>query len=56
MDGAIAIFTADLASLHKDPADRLIVATAIVYRATLMTADERLLQWQHPVKRHHAAR
>jgi PIN domain nuclease of toxin-antitoxin system len=28
--------------LHGDPADRLIAATAVVYRATLVTSDERL--------------
>lgn len=56
VDGAIAILAVELASLHKDPADRFIVATAIVHRATLVTADERLLEWQHSVRRHHAGR
>jgi PIN domain nuclease of toxin-antitoxin system len=28
---------------HKDPADRFIAATAVVYGLTLVTADERLL-------------
>jgi len=37
--------------LHKDPADRLIAATAITHGATLVTADERLLKWKHAVKR-----
>lgn len=56
VDGDIAILAADLVSLPKDPADRFIAATAIVHRATLMTADERLLKWQHTVRRHNAAR
>lgn len=30
--------------LHKDPADRLIAATALVLHLTLVTADERLLE------------
>ena len=30
--------------LHKDPADRLIAATALVLDLTLLTADERLLE------------
>ncbi len=30
--------------LHKDPADRMIAATALVLGLTLVTADERLLQ------------
>lgn len=38
----IAARTAALA-LHGDPADRLIVATAIEHRATLVTTDQRLL-------------
>lgn len=40
---------ADLASriaLHKDPADRLITATALVHGAKLVTSDRRLLD--HP--------
>jgi len=28
---------------HRDPADRLLVATALAYGLTLVTADERLL-------------
>lgn len=56
VDGTIAILAAELASLHKDPADRFIAATAIVHRATLVTADERLLEWQHSLRRHHAGR
>lgn len=41
--------TPDIATLstsepfrHKDPADRLIAATAIIHRAPLITADEQL--------------
>ena len=29
---------------HKDPVDRLIVATALVYELTLVTADKRLVR------------
>ena len=29
--------------MHGDPADRIIAATALVHRATLITADRRLL-------------
>ena len=32
-------------SFHRDPADRQIVATAICQGMTLMTADERILQY-----------
>lgn len=43
IDGPTAILAAQLDSLHKDPADRFIAATALRHRATLVTADERLL-------------
>jgi len=56
IDGEIAILAADLETLHKDPADRFIVATAISRRATLLTADARLLEWKHALKRVDATR
>lgn len=43
LDGPAAILAAQLDSDHKDPADRFIAATALRHRATLVTADERLL-------------
>jgi PIN domain nuclease of toxin-antitoxin system len=36
----VAIAAVDLQWDHRDPADRLIVATALVYEATLATGDE----------------
>jgi PIN domain nuclease of toxin-antitoxin system len=30
---------------HQDPVDRLIVATAELYRSGLVTSDPRMLQW-----------
>jgi PIN domain nuclease of toxin-antitoxin system len=32
---------------HKDPADRILVATAALENLTLMTADERILKYKH---------
>lgn len=32
---------------HKDPADRMIVATARKFGAPLVTADEKILQYEH---------
>lgn len=32
---------------HKDPADRILVATARARRLTLLTADERILAYPH---------
>ena len=50
VDGAIAIRAVGLADFHADPADRLIVATALEgYR--LVTADERILDWAGPLSR-----
>lgn len=31
---------------HKDPADRIIVATALEYEATLVTSDRKLLNYK----------
>jgi PIN domain nuclease of toxin-antitoxin system len=32
---------------HRDPVDRILVATARTYQATLLTADERILGYRH---------
>ena len=32
---------------HRDPADRMLVATAVVHDLTLMTADDRILAYPH---------
>ena len=39
LDGDVALRALELSGLHDDPADRFIVATALVHGATLMTAD-----------------
>ena len=54
LSGEIAILAAELETLHHDPADRFIAATAIAHSAILMTADERILKWKHSVKRQDA--
>jgi len=36
---------------HADPADRIITATAALNRATLMTADDRILRWSGKLTR-----
>ena len=54
VDGSVAVRAHDLSGLHHDPADRFIVATALVHGAALMTADERLLRWRHALERHDA--
>jgi PIN domain nuclease of toxin-antitoxin system len=54
LTGEIAILAGELEGLHGDPADRFIAATAIMHDATLITADHRLLQWRHSLRRHNA--
>lgn len=54
LDGAVAVRALDLSGLHDDPADRFIVASALVHGAALMTADDRLLDWPHAMQRHDA--
>ena len=51
LTGDIAIEAVSLDTLHGDPADRFIVATALVHDAILVTADRALLRWQHTLVR-----
>ncbi len=53
LTGEIALLSATL-DLHPDPADRFIAATAILHQATLLTADARLLDWKHALRRQNA--
>ena len=55
VDGRVGLLAAEL-ELHRDPADRLIAATATLHEATLATADQRLLSWQANVERLDARR
>ena len=54
LTGDIALLAVELKNLHGDPADRFIVATAILHNATLVTADARLLRWRGKLKRQNA--
>jgi PIN domain nuclease of toxin-antitoxin system len=45
LDGEIAIRAGQMDTFHGDPADRMIVATAIVTSAELLTADDKILSW-----------
>lgn len=46
IDGEIAIAAGELPRAHNDPADRVLVASAISRDLTLMTADATLLDWR----------
>lgn len=54
VDGSIATRALQLIGLPDDPIDCLIAATTLDRHATLVTADERLLGWQHSMQRHDA--
>lgn len=55
LTGDIAVASTQL-TLHGDPADRFIAASAISLSATLVSADEKLLTWKHALKRQDARR
>ena len=48
--GNIATHSAILPDFHGDPADRMIVATALHNHATLCTADTKILEWHGRLK------
>lgn len=54
--GQIAIAAGELTGIHGDPADRLIIASASLAQASLMTADTRILLWKNRLRRHDARR
>jgi PIN domain nuclease of toxin-antitoxin system len=43
--GKIALFSASLPLIHNDPADRIIIATAILNRLPVVTHDSRFSQY-----------
>ena len=48
VDNSIAIKSVNLPGpLHRDPADRIIIATAISLGASLLTKDEKTLNYPH---------
>jgi len=51
LKGDAAIESAQLIDFHGDPADRMIVATAIKSTMNLCTADQKILDWNHEILR-----
>lgn len=49
LDGIIAAQAGLLPDLHGDPADRIIVATALAGGHELITADRQILAWSGPL-------
>jgi PIN domain nuclease of toxin-antitoxin system len=56
IDGSIGMGAAELSGFHGDPADRIIVATAVANDATLITADRPIRRWRGPLKSRDARR
>jgi PIN domain nuclease of toxin-antitoxin system len=55
VDGRVALHATRLEGLHRDPADRFIVATSLQLGATLVTADKQILEWGGDLLRQDAA-
>jgi len=51
LSGDSAIQAGSLSNFHGDPADRMIVSTAINMGATLVTADKKILTWEGQLSR-----
>ncbi len=51
VDGSTAVRAGLLPTMHGDPADRIIVATALVGGHQLVTADRLILAWSGPLRR-----
>jgi len=48
VDNAIAVQSVNLPGpLHQDPADRIIIATAVTLGASVVTKDEKILNYPH---------
>jgi PIN domain nuclease of toxin-antitoxin system len=56
LSAEIAISASMLEALHRDPIDRIIVATALAEDAILLTADRPLLEWTGRMRRQDARR
>lgn len=48
----ISMASCRLPDLHGDPADRIIVATAITLGIRLITAEEKIIQWNETERMH----
>lgn len=56
LSAEIAMRAMELEDLHGDPLDRIIVATALVEEAVLLTADRPILEWSGRLRRQDARR
>jgi PIN domain nuclease of toxin-antitoxin system len=56
LSAEIAMRAMELDDLHGDPLDRIMVATALVEDAVLLTADRPILEWPGRLRRQDAQR
>lgn len=54
VDGEIGIIATEIENFHKDPADRIIIATALRNSLGLVTADTNILKWKGRIARYDA--
>ena len=54
VSGDVAVLSVNLEGLPSDPADRIIAATALARRGTLLTADAWMLKWSGGLNLHDA--
>ena len=54
VDCRVSLLATRLEGLHRDPADRFIVATSLQLGATLVTADRQILGWNGALPRQDA--
>jgi len=47
VDGQIAAISGNLPPVHKDPCDRIVIATAIVKKLDIVTADKIFMEYRH---------
>ncbi|MBN9086633.1 MAG: type II toxin-antitoxin system VapC family toxin [Reyranella sp.] len=56
LSAEIALRASELDDLHGDPVDRIIVSTALIEDAVLVTADRLILNWPGQLRRQDASR
>ncbi|MBX3498664.1 MAG: type II toxin-antitoxin system VapC family toxin [Alphaproteobacteria bacterium] len=56
VSGTIAVTAGRLEAFHRDPWDRMIVATALAETSAVVTGDEEILEWRGTLQRLDARR
>jgi PIN domain nuclease of toxin-antitoxin system len=51
LTGELGMLAVSLDNIHRDPADRFIIATALHHNATLITSERKILDWPGQLNR-----